>query len=151
MKPSVETSNKPSTPALEDYAHRVERASRFFDLDGVGHINHAAVARYFEEGRLTYLLGINDPITADPVFMLAHIAIDYFTQLQWPSTVIIGTRIAKFGRTSLHWDQATFHEGTCTARSRSVMVLADRSRAASVPIPDQLRAQLIQRGTGTGE
>ena len=148
MPTPAQASPRPDILALEDYAHRVERDIRFFDLDGVGHVNHAAVARFFEEGRLTYLMGINDPITADPVFMLAHIAIDYLAQLHWPGTVTVGTRIARFGRSSVHWDQAVFHRGVCTARARSVMVLADRTREASVPIPEDLRAQLTERGAG---
>ena len=148
MPTPAQPSPKPEIPVLDDYARHVDRHIQFFDLDGVGHVNHAAIARYFEEGRITYLEGINDPITADPVFMLAHIAIDYLAQLHWPGTVTVGTRIARFGRSSVHWDQAVFHRGACTARARSVMVLADRTREASVPIPDALRAQLTERGAG---
>lgn len=148
MPTPARASPRPEIPILEDYAHQVDRDIRFFDLDGVGHVNHAAVARYLEEGRLTYLDGINDPIKADPVFMLAHIAIDYLAQLHWPGTVTVGTRIARFGRSSVHWDQAVFHDGACAARARAVMVLADRTREASVPIPDHLRVQLTERGAG---
>ncbi len=140
--------DRPELPALDAYVHRIDHDIRFFDLDGVGHVNHAAVARYFEEGRLAYLQGINDPITSDPVFMLARIEIDYLAQLRWPGGVTIGTRIARFGRTSVHWDQAVFRGGAGAARSRSVMVLADRTREISVPIPDDLRTRLAARGTG---
>lgn len=136
-------------PTLDDYAYPVERDIRFFDLDGVGHVNHASVAHYFEEGRLSYLLGINDPIHADPVLMLVHIAIDYLAQLHWPGKVLIGTRVGKFGRTSVHWEQAVFQDGQCVARAHSVMALADRSSASSVPIPDELRARLRDRGAGS--
>ncbi len=136
-------------PALDDYAHRVERDIRFFDLDGVGHVNHAAVARYLEEGRLSYLLGINDPISADPVLMLVHIAIDYLAQLHWPGKVVIGTCVGKFGRTSVHWEQAVFQEGQCVAKAHAVMALADRSSASSVPIPEELRARLREQGAGS--
>ena len=66
----------------------------------------------------------------------------------WPGIVTVGTRIARFGRSSVHWDQAVFHRGACTAHARSVMVLADRTREASVRIPDDLRVQLTERGAG---
>ncbi len=147
MSAPVPARARPVDPTPEQYAHRIDHGIRFSDLDGVGHVNHAAVARYFEEGRLAYLKGIHDPITADPVFMLVHIAIDYRAQLRWPGEVTVGTRIVRFGRSSVHWDQTVFRGGVGAARSGSVMVLAARARGASVPIPEDLRVRLAARGT----
>lgn len=135
-----------AAPSLRDFPGRTEDKVRWGDVDGVGHANNVSFARYLEEGRLAMLRGLNDPDSSDPLFMLVHVDIDYLAQIRYPGTVEVGTRIARIGRSSLHFEQAIFQEGRCAAAARAVIVLADRASETSRPIPDALRARLAGRG-----
>lgn len=135
-----------AVPSLHDFPGRIEDRVRWGDVDGVGHANNVSFARYLEEGRLAMLRDLNEPGSSDPLFMLVHIDIDYLAQLRYPETVAVGTRIARIGRSSLHFEQAVFQEGRCAAVARAVVALADRASATSRPIPDALREELARRG-----
>lgn len=133
-------------PSLHEFPGRVEDKVRWGDVDGVGHANNVSFARYLEEGRLAMLKGLNEPGTSDPLFMLVHVEINYLAQIRYPGTVEVGTRIARIGRSSLHFEQTLFQEDRCAATARAVVVLTDRATETSSPIADDLRARLAGRG-----
>ncbi len=132
-------------PALNEFPIQIQDRVRWGDVDGVGHANNVSFARYFEEGRLALLRGMSEP-TDNPLFMLVHMAIDYQAQLHYPQVVDVGTRITKIGRSSVHFEQAIFQNGHCAATSRAVIAFADRVAETSLPIPDDLRQRLAERG-----
>jgi acyl-CoA thioester hydrolase len=136
-------SPRPPVPRLEDFPIRVSDTIRFADMDRQGHVNNAVYPTYFETGRV---LRIYDPEAGMQVegctTVLARIEIDFLKELRWPGTVEIGTGIAEIGRSSYVFSQAIFHDGACSARARSTMVVIDRATRKARPLPPELVAQL---------
>ncbi|MBI3433688.1 MAG: acyl-CoA thioesterase [Proteobacteria bacterium] len=133
---------KPS-PDLKDYPHRVTDVVRFADLDAQGHVNNAVFATYFEAGRVDMFrlpdLSIGIP---GATFVLAHTEISFLQELRWPGAVEVGSRVAKFGRSSFLIEHAVFKDGACAATGSATMVLIDQATRRSRPLPDAIVAKL---------
>ncbi|HKH03449.1 MAG TPA: thioesterase family protein [Bradyrhizobium sp.] len=113
-----------STPRLEDFPYRLTDNVRFADLDPNGHVNNAVYATYFETGRVTLMkdssYGLMPPGLA---WIMVRLDIHFRAELRWPGTIDMGLGVAKFGRTSVTFDQVVFSEGKCVASAQSVTVL----------------------------
>jgi acyl-CoA thioester hydrolase len=131
-----------STPRLEDFPYRLTDNVRFADLDPNGHVNNAVYATYFETGRVTLVkdrsYGLMPPGLA---WIMVRLDIHFRAELRWPGTVEMGLGVAKFGRTSVTFDQVVFSEGRCVASARSVTVLIDESTRKSTPLTEAIRAK----------
>ena len=116
-------SERSALPQLADFPVLTTEKTRFGDTDSFGHINNAVISTFLESGRgellhsgggLAEIEGCN--------FVLAGIEIEFRGELNWPGEVIIGSRVAKIGRSSIGFDQAVFQQGTCRVVSRSTCV-----------------------------
>ena len=127
------------TPRLEDFPYRLTDNVRFADLDPNQHVNNAAYATYFETGRVTLVkdrsLGLTPPGLG---WMLVRLDIHFRAELRWPGTIEMGLGVAKFGRTSLTFDQVVFSEGKCVASAQSVTVLIDESMRKPTPLTAEI-------------
>ena len=117
-----------STPRLEDFPYRLTDNVRFADLDPNQHVNNAVYASYFETGRVTLVKDRSYGLMPSGLgWMLVRLDIHFRAELRWPGTIEMGLGVAKFGRTSVTFDQVVFSEGKCVASAQSVMVLIDES------------------------
>ena len=139
-----------STPRLEDFPYRLSDNVRFADLDPNEHVNNAVYASYFETSRVTLMkgrsFGLKPPGCS---WMMVRLDIHFRAELRWPGTIELGLGIAKFGRTSVSFDQVVFSEGKCAASARSVMVMIDEATRKPVPLTPEIKAKLkpwIRRG-----
>jgi acyl-CoA thioester hydrolase len=65
-------------------------------------------------------------------FELASRQLDNLCELRWPSTIDVGTRVERIGRSSIMLAQTLFQDGRCAAVARSLAVLMDTTtRCAS--------------------
>ena len=122
---------------------------RFADLDPANHVNNVAYAQYFESGRVAFWheAGRHD-IAPNCMGVIANLAIDYRSQMDFPGDVEVGTRVLSVGRSSTRLGQGLFRDGACVATSVSVMVLVDRDTARSTPMPDPLRQAVLALSEG---
>lgn len=120
---------------------------RWGDLDSMGHVNNASVARYAETGRIHYAEQV-DGLLADTntIFTLARVAINFRLEIHYPGEVCIGSRVMRVGRSSFTLAQGMFKDDACTTTTEAVMVLIDRTTHKSLPIPDDLRHGLLHPG-----
>ena len=129
-----------STPRLEDFPYRLTDNVRFADLDPNQHVNNAVYATYFETGRVTLVkdrsFGLMPPGLG---WMLVRLDIHFRAELRWPGTIEMGLGVAKFGRTSVTFDQVVFSEERCVASAQSVTVLIDEITRK----PMQLTGEII--------
>jgi len=139
-----------STPRLEDFPYRLTDNVRFADLDPNQHVNNAVYATYFETGRVTLMkdrsFGLIPPGLA---WIMVRLDIHFRAELRWPGTVELGLGVAKFGRTSVTFDQVVFSEGQCVASAQSVSVLIDETTRKPVPLTEEIRAEFrrwLRRG-----
>ncbi|HEY5126199.1 MAG TPA: thioesterase family protein [Bradyrhizobium sp.] len=130
-----------STPRLEDFPYRLTDNVRFADLDPNQHVNNAVYASYFETGRVTLVKDRSYGLMPSGLgWMLVRLDIHFRAELRWPGTIEMGLGVAKFGRTSVTFDQVVFSEGKCVASAQSVMVLIDESTRK----PTKLTSEIVR-------
>jgi acyl-CoA thioester hydrolase len=115
---------------------------RYGDTDRQGHVNNAVYATFLETGRVETLMGGADLKGPDGAFVLAHLELDFIQEVNWPGEVLIGTRVASVGRSSVRMEQAVFQNDVFVARGMSVVVLTDKTTRRSKPFSDEARGAL---------
>jgi acyl-CoA thioester hydrolase len=126
-------------PRLEDFPYRITDNVRYADLDPNHHVNNAVYASYFETGRVTLMKdrahGLTPPGLA---WIMVRLDIHFRAELRWPGKIEMGLGVAKFGRTSVTFDQVVFSEGRCVASAQAVNVLIDENTRKPVPLTEQI-------------
>ena len=143
-----------ATPHLEDFPYRLSDNVRFADLDPNQHVNNAVYATYFETGRVTLMKDRSYGLMPDGLgWIMVRIDIHFRAELHWPGKIELGLGVAKFGRTSVSFDQVVFSEGKCVASARAITVLIDEVTRKPVPLTPELKAKFapwIRRGVDPG-
>jgi acyl-CoA thioester hydrolase len=138
------------TPLLEDFPYRLTDNVRFADLDPNQHVNNAVYATYFETGRVTLMKDRSFGLMPDGLaWIMVRLDIHFRAELRWPGTIEMGLGVAKFGRTSVTFDQVVFSAGKCVASARSVTVLIDERTRKPTPLTPEITANLrrwLRRG-----
>ncbi len=141
-------------PRLEDFPYRLSDNVRFADLDPNQHVNNAVYATYFETGRVTLMKDRSYGLMPEGLgWIMVRIDIHFRAELHWPGKIELGLGVAKFGRTSVSFDQVVFSEGKCVASARAITVLIDEVTRKPVPLTPELKAKFapwIRRGVDPG-
>ncbi len=135
--------NAPARPApaprLDDYPYRLTDNVRFGDLDPNQHVNNASYATYFETGRVTLVkdrsYGLMPPGLG---WVMVRLDMHFRGELHWPGTIELGLGVAKFGRTSVTFDQVVFSEGRCVASAQATTVLIDDITRKPTPLTEEI-------------
>ena len=128
-----------STPRLEDFPYRLTDNVRFADLDPNGHVNNAVYATYFETGRVTLMKDRSYwQLPEGLTWIMVRLDTHFRAELHWPGTIEMGLGIAKFGRTSVTFDQVVFSDGRCIASAQAVTVLIDQATRRPVPLTPEI-------------
>ena len=128
-----------STPLLEDFPYRLTDNVRFGDLDPNQHVNNAVYATYFETGRVTLMKDRSRGLMPEGLaWIMARLDIHFHAELRWPGTIELGLGLAKFGRTSVTFDQVVFSNGRCVASALSVNVLIDENTRKPTPLTAEI-------------
>jgi acyl-CoA thioester hydrolase len=129
-----------ATPRLEDFPYRISDNVRYADLDPNHHVNNAVYATYFETGRVTLMKDPSYRLTPEGLsWIMVRLDMHFRAELRWPGTIEMGLGLAKFGRTSVTFDQVVFSEGRCVASAQSVSVLVDEANRK----PTRLTAEIV--------
>ena len=129
------------TPRLEDFPYRLTDNVRFADLDPNGHVNNAVYATYFETGRVTLVKDLSNGLMPEGLtWIMVRLDIHFRAELGWPGTIEMGLGVAKFGRTSVTFDQVVFSQGRCVASAQAVTVLIDKVTRKPTPLTPQIIA-----------
>ena len=143
-----------ATPRLEDFPYRLSDNVRFADLDPNQHVNNAVYATYFETGRVTLMKDRSYGLMPEGLgWIMVRIDIHFRAELHWPGQIELGLGVARFGRTSVSFDQVVFSEGKCVASARAITVLIDEVTRKPVPLTPELKAKFapwIRRGVDPG-
>lgn len=132
-------------PRIDDgrFAHCIDIATRFDDLDVQQHVNNVAVMVMLQEGRVRF-----DETAAVPSLkgalrlLVAATTVEYAAEIHYPAPVEVATAILAVGRTSFTLCQRVRQGGRTAIYAQTTMVLADGRGA--VPIPNEMRAALDQ-------
>jgi acyl-CoA thioester hydrolase len=131
---------------VQGFRHVTPTTVRFRDLDVFGHVNNAVMFTFIETGRLHYLIevGLRSPQAnwQGVAFILAHINCDFRKPVFYQQQVIVGTRIADIGRSSLRVEHRVEAEGTLVAEGHGILVHYDYQAERSLAISPEMRAKI---------
>lgn len=131
---------------LNQFHFTTEIKVRFCETDMSGHINNTSYFIYFEQARTEYLdslcfyqAGVR-AVTAD---LMCHFHGEAF----FPSTLIVGVRVAKLGNKSidLQYYIKTLADEKLVASGRGALVIIDRETNQSTSIPKMIREKIEVR------
>ena len=134
--------NDPADPDLYRYWSR--EILRWGDCDSMGHINNVEFARFFEGGRIPYMLRAVAATGTEPgEFLLVRLAIDFRGEMHFPGEARVGSRVVSLGRSSAELGHALYQDDRCTALCQAVVVLVEKATRTPIAIPEDLRHQLL--------
>src|SRR4051794_30928616 len=135
----TETARGDYTPDLQDFPYRLSDNVRFGDLDPNQHVNNATYATYFETGRVTLVKDQSHGLMP-PGFGWVMVRLDmhFREELHWPGKIELGLGVAKFGKTSVTFEQVVFSEGRCVASAQAVTVLIDERTRKPTPLTAEI-------------
>lgn len=117
---------------------------RFNETDALGHINNTVLPCWFE--------GARDPLfrlfTADLApdnwrLILAKFSVEFHAELFYGQAVEIRSWVSRVGGSSFDVTQEAWQAGQRCASGTAVMVQYDFAGKHSVPLSEQLKAQLL--------
>ena len=134
------TDDLAAAPAdLAAYPYRHEVRSRWGDMDALGHLNNVALARYYEDARVTFH---EAALGGGLRIVLAEITIRYLAETHHPGTYTVGMGVARGGSSSVTHLSGLFRDGVRVGACRSVVVHTGPDGPA--PLPDDARARLAR-------
>lgn len=126
------------------YASFLPIPTRWLDNDVYGHVNNVIYYAYFDTVVNEHLIraaGL-DIRHGNSIGLVVDTACGFHKPLSFPETIDAGLRVARIGRSSVHYEIALFREGDdeAAATGRFVHVWVDRASRRPVPVPDAVRA-----------
>ena len=132
---------------LNDYDFTFPIASRWRDMDAIGHINNETILSYFEDVRVRYLsslsIDINNQSESNSV-ILASMKIDYYHQVSYPDIFDVGCRIIRIGTKSFDLLSSIFlkdYDKTLVSGLFTI-VCFDYVEQKTIVVPDIIKNQL---------
>ena len=114
---------------------------RFRDIDEMGHAHHTLPLVYIEEARTAYWRDVLGREELD--FIMGEVGVRYHRRIHYPSTVHVGVRTTRLGRSSLAMAyELRDDEGELLAEGWSKQVMYDYAAGATKPVPEELRARV---------
>ncbi len=117
------------------------------EMDAMGHVNNIIYFRYFETVRIEYfnrldMMTYSRETGIGPI--LASTECRFKTPLQYPDTVIVGTKILSMedDRFVMGYEVFSTKLKRIAAEGEGVIVTYDYRNNKKVPIPDVLRAKI---------
>jgi acyl-CoA thioester hydrolase len=119
------------------------------DQDTFGHVNNIAYLRWCEEGRIQYLRRIElfpegVPRGIGPI--VASVTCHYRAPLNYPDTILVGTRIVRIGTSSFRMEHQIVSRASAkvAAEAEATIVTIDYATGAPVRVPDSIREAIAR-------
>jgi acyl-CoA thioester hydrolase len=126
------------------YRHVSPIHTRWMDNDVYGHVNNVVYYSFFDTAVNRYLIeaGALDIHAGAVIGLVVETHCNYFAPLAFPQTVETGLRVARVGRSSVHYEVGLFAEGEplSAAAGHFVHVYVDRTTRRPVALPPALLA-----------
>ena len=134
-------------PDPSEFRFWTEEKLRNRDTDQFSHVNNAAIASFFEAGRMEMLSGPDAaPLAVGASLAVVRLLIDFSRELFYPGRVRVGSSVTGIGNTSFGVRQALFDGAGCVATAEATCVLIDAAHKRPRRIPEALRTYLLTAG-----
>ena len=133
--------------------HETRIRIRWRDMDAYGHVNNGVYLTYLEECRDAWAQELLGEAHGSWDFVLAHIGIDYRSQLtQADGEIVVRCRLTSFGRSSVRTrEEIVKADGTVAAEAEAVVVPRDPDADRSRPLTERSGSSAggARRGRGS--
>jgi acyl-CoA thioester hydrolase len=140
--------NKPLVLPRDAYRHFLPIQTRWMDNDVYGHVNNVVYYSYFDTVVNEYLMRscVLDPQAGSVIGLVVQTQCNYFSSISFPEHVEAGLRVTRLGSSSVHYEIGLFSEGQpdAVAQGHFIHVYVDRETRRPTPLPDALRAALVE-------
>ena len=129
---------------MQRFSFEYDLEVRFRDCDPLGHVNNAAYLTYLEQARFALWQRLTHATGIPRSFILARVECDYRAPATMGDRLIVRVGVETVGRSSftLVYEVLNARTRHLIATAKTVQVMYDYAAGRSVPIPDQVRAQL---------
>ncbi|MBP2144420.1 acyl-CoA thioester hydrolase [Methanococcus voltae] len=120
---------------------------RFGDIDGLRHINNTVVAIWFEQARNPFFKMFTPNLSTkheDWKLIMAHTDFDFVSQMELGKNVQIRSYVSRIGNKSFTLYHEAWQDGVLCVKGKAVVVHFDFIEQKSVPIPEDIRNQLME-------
>lgn len=131
-----------------------EMQTRWSDMDIYGHVNNVVYLQYCDAAlnRSLIAAGALELNGSTPIGVVARNSTTYFSEISYPSNIVVGVRVEHIGNTSLLWGFGIFKDGEelTAAASEYVHVYVNRETRRPVPLTMELKelaARLYVQGS----
>jgi acyl-CoA thioester hydrolase len=115
----------------------------FSETDALGHVNNTVVPVWFEQAREPiFKIFVPDLSIANWNLIIAHIEVDFLSELVYGEEVEIQTGLSKLGNSSMTIVQTAWQKGEIRAKGQAVMIHYNYAEKSAVAIPDAIRTLL---------
>ena len=128
--------------SLKKYPIHVKMETRWRDLDAFGHVNNAVYATYIESARVSLLNSWKIPRSnKGKSIIMASLKINYHSQLKHPTSLVLGQKIIRLGRTSFDIETVVFDssDNRVICSALVVVVCFDFDSQSSVEVYDSIK------------
>jgi len=133
-------------PVRADFRFWTREKLRNADTDQFRHINNAAMATFFEAGRMEmFAPPAIHALMEGANLAVVRLLIEFRSELHFPGRVEIGSTVSSVGTTSIHVRQGLFADtgGNCSATAEAVCVLVHPDSRRPHPVSTELRRYLL--------
>ena len=127
---------------IDDYKLKYHLETRFRDLDAFGHVNNAVYASYIESARVSLLNSWKIPRSnKGKSIIMASLKINYHSQLNHPTSLVLGQKIIRLGRTSFDIETVVFDssDNRVICSALVVVVCFDFDSQSPVEVYDSIK------------
>ncbi len=124
---------------------------RVSETDGARHINNTVVPVWLEAGRKEVFRLLSPDLAFDNWHVaLVNTNVDYLAQIFWQHDVEVRTWVERVGTKSFTLYEEIWQRESLCVRATVTYVYFDYRAGQSLPVPDDVRAQLLahQRNSG---
>ncbi len=119
---------------------------RFRDCDPMGHVNNAVYLTYLELARFAYWKAAGlDRLEGEISYIMARVEIDFRASATHGNVLDVGLSITGIGRSSFSMAyEIRDQNGRLVSAAKSVQVTYDYAAGVSIPVPDAIRARIVE-------
>lgn len=129
---------------LAAYPFAATLEMRFGDMDVWRHLNNVSAVQFYEEGRIRFMDHVRrthaDYAGQRFRLMVAHAAVDYLAEGQYPHPITVAVGVANLGNSSYRVGHALFQQDRCIGLCD--VVLAHIGESGGAPLPAIMRETL---------
>jgi acyl-CoA thioester hydrolase len=144
--------NERAVPTPDQFRFIHELEVRFRDLDGMGHVNNAVFATYFETARIRYmsevaeLMGKKADTPSGQSFILLDLYCRYVDQVSYGEWMLVHVRVSKIGGKSFQIEYLVTSkaDGRTVAHGHTTQVGFDYATGQTMVMPDEFRRAVAE-------